>query len=762
MILAALRHIDARNMAPSALVALRPLTEEEHAQAVLTSGLVCIAQPGPLPESSPLFVGKSDGSDLPSNVLHVVFAGGWRAIPVPLKQRVLTIRPTTFLCWVAQEWRHPPTPRYILRAVRYRLMRTVIAPVVAFPRRAADITVALLAAAVTRALRPFLAGHNTTAANIYAAPRRRVGSAVGNFGNRLWDFRDAGVRIIRRLTSRDLESMVRRAAGKALPGTILAPVEPIEPAAVDWLLAQPGIAGVVLRSPVRSDLDVDARVGRWSDDGWALPHVACTAFVFGKWHRVPPRAISQAAEARLRAVYLAVGPVWLRVPRSAIMMAMTALRLWRRYVTRPGLPEFRAILADSAPPTGFVPGRVVIVSGNLAPGGAERQVANTLIGLQGCHLESVQLLCDFLTENHPNRYDFYRSSVAEAGIASREIERHYSEITPAADGLPASFVAGAHRLPGSLPTDIANLYREFRAIRPEVVHAFLDWSNVRAGIAALLAGVPRIVISGRNVNPSHFGLYQPYMDPAYATLLKSSRVVAVNNSVAGALDYCHWLGVNSRRISVLRNGVEFGQARRADPATIAEVRASLGVPAAGVLIGGIFRFSAEKRPVLWIEAAGRIAAALPLARFVLHGQGGLEAEMRAAAAVHGLADRLIFAGLTTNVLRAVSAMDVLLLCSFKEGTPNVVLEAQWVGTPVVATDAGGTREAVDEGRSGFIVDEPDAARIADQVLAVLSSPDRLSTARTAGPAFVEARFGMQRMIKETLAAYGLGEHPTGK
>ena len=107
-------------------------------------------------------------------------------------------------------------------------------------------------------------------------------------------------------------------------------------------------------------------------------------------------------------------------------------------------------------------------------------------------------------------------------------------------------------------------------------------------------------------------------------------------------------------------------------------------------------------------------------------------------------------------------MDVLLLCSFKEGTPNVVLEAQWVGTPVVATDAGGTREAVDEGRSGFIVDEPDAARIADQVLAVLSSPDRLSTARTAGPAFVEARFGMQRMIKETLAAYGLGEHPTGK
>ena len=41
-------------------------------------------------------------------------------------------------------------------------------------------------------------------------------------------------------------------------------------------------------------------------------------------------------------------------------------------------------------------------------------------------------------------------------------------------------------------------------LKPAVVHAWLDWSNVRAGIAAVLAGVPRIILSGRNLNPSNF------------------------------------------------------------------------------------------------------------------------------------------------------------------------------------------------------------------------------------------------------------------
>ncbi len=71
------------------------------------------------------------------------------------------------------------------------------------------------------------------------------------------------------------------------------------------------------------------------------------------------------------------------------------------------------------------------------------------------------------------------------------------------------------RLPEDLAADIKALYEEFVALRPEIVHAWLDWDNVRAGIAAVLAGVPTIILSGRNLNPKHFQFYRPYMDAAY-------------------------------------------------------------------------------------------------------------------------------------------------------------------------------------------------------------------------------------------------------
>ena len=110
--------------------------------------------------------------------------------------------------------------------------------------------------------------------------------------------------------------------------------------------------------------------------------------------------------------------------------------------------------------------------------------------------------------------------------------------------------------------------------------------------------------------------------------------------------------------------------------------------------------------------------------------------------------------MTEDVLTALSALDVFLLTSFKEGTPNVVLEAQHVGTPVIAVEAGGTREALEEGRTGWIVDPPDAAGLADRVCALLDDAGLRAACLTAGPAFIQARFGLDRMVDETLAAYG--------
>ncbi len=419
-------------------------------------------------------------------------------------------------------------------------------------------------------------------------------------------------------------------------------------------------------------------------------------------------------------------------------------------------PEiFREVIAGTEKAPDSIRGRVVLVCGNLSPGGAERQVVNTLLGLDQYELESLRLLCDFLTPNHPDKYDFYLPRLREAGIEAREIIVRKTRWISRQSSIPKALARNASFLPPRLVHDISTLYWEFRKLRPEVVHVWLDWSNIRAGIAAVMAGVPRIILSCRNLNPSHFDLYQNYMDPAYEALAELPNVVLLNNSHAGAIDYARWLKLPESRFRVIYNGLHCGSHSRASEEEIAAFREGLGVPPGALVVGSAYRFHPEKRPLLWIESAAAIAAKHPNVRFVVFGQGPMRDDMLERARELGIADSITFPGITDEIDLALSSMDVLLLTSSGEGTPNVALEAQSVGTPVVANDAGGMKEAVESGVTGWIVEEPDPQAIAERVVWVLSDPTARTSARQAGPAFVSRRFGLRRMVSETLLAYNV-------
>ena len=343
--------------------------------------------------------------------------------------------------------------------------------------------------------------------------------------------------------------------------------------------------------------------------------------------------------------------------------------------------------------------------------------------------------------------------VVAAGASVREIEQATVGIHDPT--VPEVLRRTAHGLPCGLVIDIANLVREFERLRPEVVHAWLDWDNVRAGLAAAIAGVPKILLSGRNLNPSHFLLYQPYMDPAYRALATLPNVTILNNSRAGADDYADWIGISRDRVKVIHNGVAFGDQGRSAPHMIRAGRRQYGFSDDDFVVGGVFRFAEEKRPLLWLDAAAYIHRAVPEARFLVYGMGPLRAAMEAKIRDLDLGDRVILAGITDDPLAAISLMDVFMLTSSYEGLPNVLLEAQWVGTPVVCTRAGGAPEAVDCGVTGWVVDVDSPQALADAVIHIRGDSNVAAHAALRGPSFVRERFGISRMIAETLAAYGI-------
>jgi glycosyltransferase involved in cell wall biosynthesis len=364
------------------------------------------------------------------------------------------------------------------------------------------------------------------------------------------------------------------------------------------------------------------------------------------------------------------------------------------------------------------------------------------------------LLCDFLNETPTVKNNFYLPLAQTSGAPIRVIAAGGDAER---ESLPQGFLDVAFRLHPSLVADVINLYHEFRTLRPEVVHAWLDWSNVRAGLAAVLAGVPKIMLSGRNLSPRHFALNTDYFHPIYRALVdrKPGHVFLLNNSRAGANDYADWLSIEPEKIKVIRNGVHFPEKMRPSPEHNIAFRTRLDIPVDAPLVGGMFRFNLEKQPLLWLETAAKIAEAMPEAHFVIFGRGAMRAQMESVIRTLGIETRTRLCDVITPSLDGLSPCDLILLTSSGEGTPNVLLEAQWLGLPVVTTNAGGAAEAVLDGVTGIVAMQDDAGIIANAVTAILRDKIFCAAAQKEGPSFIAARYGMDRMIEETLAAYRL-------
>jgi glycosyltransferase involved in cell wall biosynthesis len=177
---------------------------------------------------------------------------------------------------------------------------------------------------------------------------------------------------------------------------------------------------------------------------------------------------------------------------------------------------------------------------------------------------------------------------------------------------------------------------------------------------------------------------------------------------------------------------------------------------------GQFRFLLIAR-LLWdkgvrefVEAARLVRAQAPNARF--HILGFLDVANRTAVprsdveawVAEGLIDYL---GATDDVRPAIAAADAVVLPSYREGLPRVLLEGGAMGKPLIATDVPGCRHVVQDGVNGFLCDARDACSLADAMLKLLSLPPAQREAMgAAARAKVEREFGEEIMVERYLTA----------
>lgn len=414
-------------------------------------------------------------------------------------------------------------------------------------------------------------------------------------------------------------------------------------------------------------------------------------------------------------------------------------------------------MAYASPPTRDRRARpkVCAAIGTLGPGGAERQLVTTLLGLKDRFDVDLEVVVMYLDEEWQR---FFLPVLTAAGIEVVKVSRDLraGDLAAMRDPIAGRLGSAVARL---LPAELSHVLGYcaiWLARRPDVVHLWLDEVNIKAGLAASLCGVARVVLSMRSVNPSHFVFYQPYMRSGYRVLLQRPEVHALNNSSIGALDYAHWLGVDPQTITVVRNGVDFSRLTPQGGRDAARVayRQRHEIPADTFVMGGVMRLTEEKRPLLWLEAAAIVAQSRRDIRFLLVGDGTQRPQVEARIDALGLRQRVTLVGHEHKPFDSMAAMDVLLLSSIFEGSPNVLIEAQALGVPVVTMPAGGAVEVVEHGRTGWIAASGTATEAAQYVINMAADRELYARVSAAAPAFVRARFDVDRMIEETATAYG--------
>ena len=308
------------------------------------------------------------------------------------------------------------------------------------------------------------------------------------------------------------------------------------------------------------------------------------------------------------------------------------------------------------------------------------------------------------------RFDPARFTVSLISLRKRDLSEEPLE----ALGVDITYLERSKFDPMTLPALLKIIDRK----QADVLHLHGYGATTFGRLAAAMRQIPTILHEHANLTDTPWfqkiadRLLEPYTDIAMAVSKSTADFVIRSRQVPASKVKVVYLGVPLEEFSRPRSPDEIGAARH-----------ELGLAPDDLAIGTITRLHESKGNAFLVDAAARVVAARPRARFVLVGEGPLRADLEAQAARLGLGDRFIFAGFRRDAARTLSAFDVTVFPSLWEGTPLTAFEALAAGTPIVATDADGLLDILTDGHDAAIVARADAAALAEKIVWIVDRPD---------------------------------------
>lgn len=299
------------------------------------------------------------------------------------------------------------------------------------------------------------------------------------------------------------------------------------------------------------------------------------------------------------------------------------------------------------------------------------------------------------------------------------------------------------------------IYRLIREGRYHIVHTHSSKAGVLGRVAAWLAGTPIIV---HTLHSLVFHDYQPWFinkswrgikkmcAPITDFFISVSEIIVQKAIKAGIAP--------PEKFRTIYSGMELDWFLNAKFDS-QKVRREFGIPEDAPVVGKIARLFPLKGHDQLMDAAPEIVKRVPNVRFFLIGDGILLEHLQKRARDYGILENFVFAGLIERerIPEMISAMDMVVHTSLREGLARVLPQALAMGKPCVSFNIDGAPEVVINDKTGYLVEAYDNKGLAEAISKILNDSELLKKMGENGRVHVDPMFRTETMVKEIAEVY---------
>jgi glycosyltransferase involved in cell wall biosynthesis len=295
------------------------------------------------------------------------------------------------------------------------------------------------------------------------------------------------------------------------------------------------------------------------------------------------------------------------------------------------------------------------------------------------------------------------------------------------------------------------LYKILKEEKPDIVHLNSSKAGGLGSIVARLLGIKKIIFTLHGLASNEKRpLYQKYIILFFhwLTILLSTKTISVSMKTKIDLRELPFI---KDKIEVVRNGIKPFSYLEKNQAS-KELQQITNIKENDFIVGTISELHKNKNVDTMIDVVSELKDKIPNIKYVVIGEGEERSRLQLKIDTIGLNENVLLIGKVENAKRLLKAFDIFVLTSKTEALPYVLLEAGFVGLPILASRVGGIPEIIDNDKSGILV-RPRKEDIKNGLIYLLKNPNLMIQFSNEINKKIKEDFTFEKMMEKTLQIY---------